>query len=67
LPELPKLRKVKIEKLLCRQFGEQNNFGDFWQSRKGLSYARDRNVTVRRLQRAELLDHQEQEDHHGSA
>jgi hypothetical protein len=26
-------------------------------------YARDRYVTVRRLQRAELLDHQEQEDH----
>jgi hypothetical protein len=30
-------------------------------------YERNRNVTVRRLQRAELLHHQEQEDDYGPA
>jgi hypothetical protein len=30
-------------------------------------HERDRNFTVRRLQRAELLDHQEQEDNDGAA
>jgi hypothetical protein len=38
----------------------------FWQFEKGLSYERNSHITVRRLQRAELLDHQEQEDHHGA-
>jgi hypothetical protein len=30
-------------------------------------HARDCHVAVRRVQRAELLDHEEQEDHHGTA
>jgi hypothetical protein len=32
---------------------------------KGLNHERNRYVTVRRLQRAELFDDQEQEDDHG--
>jgi len=34
---------------------------------KGWFYERNSHITVRRLQRAELLDHQEQEDDYGAA
>jgi len=42
-------------------FGKGSRFWQLW--RKGLSNERNRDITVRRLQRAELLDYQEQEDY----
>jgi hypothetical protein len=57
-------RAVLVEMKLGLQFSIWQ-FRRFWQSMKGLVYERNSDITVRRLQRAQLLDNQEQKDDHG--
>jgi hypothetical protein len=72
LPELVIAKEVQIEKLLHGNLGVNKSIPASLAViagylKKGLSHERNSHVTVRRLQRAELLDHQEQEDDHRAA
>ena len=62
-------KESKLRNLLYRVWVEEINFGDLWRSlavlpiqKRVQGYERNCDITVRRVQRAELLDHEEQEN-----
>jgi hypothetical protein len=54
------LKSSGSDKTIPAIFGNTGNFGT---QRRVQGYERDRDLTVRRLQRTELLDHEEQEEY----